>query len=283
MSMLRIVLSRSCYLLGLGCLIISLFFPTIAQQMTSDAEVKFWESPARTHVLLALNPLILTIELIDIVIDPDEYGGVDSNEGYGRGGDGYASLLKERTQRLFFSIPISISWFMVWGALYFRKKLSPPILKILRVSGVSMLLAAVILSFNYYSAATLYQGYFHLGLGAYLIVGSFLLSGIGLLAHEGGIETRAPTGDISPPKKQERTPKNPLLVFILGTLIPGAGFFYIGAWKGGVATIFLVLCIVIASVFFGNILYYAPASPLVITFGSAVWATLLTLRKTKHL
>lgn len=188
MSRLKISFSWSCYFLGLGCLVISLFFPTTAQQMVSEGEVKFWESPARSHFFLALGPLLHSIELISIRLDPDEYGGVDG-DGPGQGGDGYASLLKEKTKAFFYSIPVSISWFMVWIALLLRKRMRPFLLKTFRASGFSMLLAAAILSVKYYTWATLYPGYFHLGLGAYLIVGSFLLSGIGLLtlpAREGG-------------------------------------------------------------------------------------------------
>ena len=165
------------HLLGLGCLILSLFFPTIAQQMTlSHEQVEVWESPLHTHTILALGPLGFALDLIDITLDPDEYGVHEA-------GDGYEQLIKERTLQFFCSIPISISWFMVWGTLFFTKNPSPTVIKRLRLGGFAMLLSAVILSRNYYSAATLYEGHFDLGLGAYLIVGSFLLCGIGLLAQ----------------------------------------------------------------------------------------------------
>ncbi len=175
MSTLKPTFSRSCSLLGLACLIVSLFFPTIAQQMTeSHEQVEVWESPAHTHMTLALGPLGFALDLIDITLDPDEYG-------VRQAGDGYEQLIKERMLQFLCSIPISISWFMVWGTPFFTKTPSPTVLKRQRLVGFAMLLSAVILSRNYYSAATLYEGHFDLGPGAYLIVGSFLLCGIGLL------------------------------------------------------------------------------------------------------
>ncbi len=175
MSTLKPTFCRSCYLLGLACLIVSLFFPTVAQQMTeSHEQVEVWESPQHTHTILALGPLGFALDLIDITLDPDEYGAHEA-------GDGYEQLIKERMLQFLCSIPISISWFMVWSTLFFTKNPSPTVIKRLRLVGFAMLLSAVILSRNYYSAATLYEGHFDLGPGAYLIVGSFLLCGISLL------------------------------------------------------------------------------------------------------
>ena len=264
MSRLKLSLSWSCYFLGLGCLLISLFFPATAQQMVSDGEVKYWESPARTHFFLALGPLTNTMELISVVLDPGEYG-VSSDD------LGYASMLDERTKTLFCSIPVSVSWFAVWLTLFLRKRMSP---FILRVGGFSMLFTAAILSVDYHALATIYPGYFHLGLGAYFIVGSFLLSGIGLLTlprYEIHGEAQGLAGDISPPR-------NPIIVFALGLVIPGAGLCYLGKWIWGIATAVLFLCIVIANFFFG-ISYYAPGLPSIIILLSAVWAALLTGKK----
>lgn len=109
------------HLLGLGCLILSLFFPTIPQQMTlSHEQVEVWESPLHTHTILALGPLGFALDLIDITLDPDEYGAHEA-------GDGYEQLIKERTLQFFCSIPISISWFMVWGTLFFTKTRARPL------------------------------------------------------------------------------------------------------------------------------------------------------------
>ena len=232
MNTMKTRLSWACCFLGLGCLLISLFFPTTPQELFSDGEVRYWESPARTHVFLALKPLITTIELISILVDPEEYGGGDHPY---QGGDGYASLLKEKLKAFFCSIPVSISWFMVWAAPFLRRRMSPFTLKALRASGFSMLVAAGVLADDYYFLATLREGYFHLGLGAYLIVGSFLMSGVSLLTIPVD-EAKVLAGVMLPSRMHENANKNPFIAFALGFVIPGAGLCYLGKWIWGIAT-----------------------------------------------
>ena len=65
-------------------------------------------------------------------------------------------------------------------------------LVMLWIAGVVMLVAVPLLAREYYHWATVYEGYFHLGLGAYLVVLAYVCIGSSLLRQFAGKQQAEP-------------------------------------------------------------------------------------------
>jgi hypothetical protein len=178
MTTFKLKFGWCCYLLGLALFVVSVFFKTLPTRMTSpDGQaVAAWSAAQSTHLRLALNPLLHGLTYLDAaLLEPEDYG-------YGQGGgDGYESYCADTLKAFIFSIPVSIAWFMALGSLFCWMSKTIFSWRVMALGGVALLVAVPILVSDFYRDATSYQGYFHLGLGVYLIVASFLMLGVGLL------------------------------------------------------------------------------------------------------
>lgn len=166
-------------LIGVIFFVASFFYPATANRMTSSAgeQVKEWLPPFNTHLRLALEPLERVARIVDASVNPGRYG-IDER------GDGYEYFIKDNIFRFFYSIPVSFGWFAVLFSILFVFILPDSRLKkrSALIAGAFMTLIAVpLLAGDFYRHATTYKPYFHLGMSAYFIVLSYLLTGIGFL------------------------------------------------------------------------------------------------------
>ncbi len=172
----------SLYLLGLLLFFSSFFGNTTPSEMTTaeGSEVKNWETGKTTHFRLAAYPLVSFAMFIDVILDSSDFE-------HGQKGDGYRDYLIVTAKRFFLSIPVSVGWFTILASILLiwhirTQKITKSKLRyFLKAGSFFMPVASVILAINFYNEATLYNPYFHLGIGAYLIVAAYLLIGITLL------------------------------------------------------------------------------------------------------
>jgi hypothetical protein len=169
----------SIYILGLLCFFASFFGNVTPSEMTTSegSEVENWETGKTAHFHLAINPLLASANLLDVISHSSGYE-------HELKGDGYESYLIESIKRFFLSIPVSIGWFTIFASilLIWTQKITKSKLRyLLKAGSLFMLLAVPILAIDFYGKATTYKPYFHLGTGAYFIVATYLLIGIALL------------------------------------------------------------------------------------------------------
>ena len=144
--------------------------------------VKTWKTGKTNHFNLALEPFGRSLEIINAIRVPK----------YGYWQDQYD---EEQIKLLLFSIPACFGWWTIWlsAALWYplsRGSLRNKTLTLLLKTGsIFMLIAVPLLCFDFYKSGISYfyesevdyGRYFHIGVGAYLIVASYLLTGIGVL------------------------------------------------------------------------------------------------------
>ena len=165
------------HILGLLSFVGSFFAPASAQKMTSwhGEEVELWTPPAATHWLLALEPTIRVIDYCSAKKDPNDHG------------DGFEAGQAESIRRAFYSTPAAYGWFIIVASVlivpwaWIRPITNALLRRCLRIAGWILLAAVPLLTLDFYRHATTYEGYFHLGLGAYLIVTAYLFIGSSLL------------------------------------------------------------------------------------------------------
>jgi len=181
-------MTKSIYLAGWLCFVGSFFWPATADQMTGQfgENVKVWCSPGGTHLKLALEPVAQVWECIFCEVPPDAHG--DSREDCQRAYLG---------QALYF-LPASCGWFSIWLSVvlmpwfWIRPIVNGRVRRFLWIAGVVMLVAVPLLAREYYHWATVYKGYFHLGLGAYLVVLAYVCIGSSLLRQFAGKQQAEP-------------------------------------------------------------------------------------------
>jgi hypothetical protein len=170
------------YLIGLMLFFASFFAPSVPVQMTSGEgrDAVRWESSTVTHIRLLAEPLRRVCDFVEALIDPSGYG-------YGQAGDEYESYVTETSYRFLYSIPASIGWLVIWASILLIRQLwhqsisHGPLQCIMTAGSIITLSAVPLLAIDFYKHATIYEGYFHLGVGAYLIVAAYLFTGIGIL------------------------------------------------------------------------------------------------------
>ncbi|MDB6031902.1 MAG: hypothetical protein JWM16_2240 [Verrucomicrobiales bacterium] len=103
-------------------------------------------------------------------------------------GDGFERGQAQSLLRAYYSLPASCGWFAILASVpvvpwtWVRPITGAPLRHAQQIAGSLLLLSVPLLALDFYHDATVYEGYFHLGVGAYLIVGSYLFIGSTLLA-----------------------------------------------------------------------------------------------------
>lgn len=167
------------YIFGILSFCLSFFVPATAQKMTSSQgeRVEIWTSPIYTHLNLALGPVLRSLEYCTAKKDPMAQG------------DGFESGQAESLRRAYYSLPASCGWFVILASVlvvpwaWVRPITRTPLCRAQQIAGGLLLLSVPLLVLGFYHDATVYEGYFHLGVGAYLIVLSYLFIGSTLLSQ----------------------------------------------------------------------------------------------------
>jgi hypothetical protein len=162
-------LNKCCCVAGATILLVSYFYPVVPSQMTSAEghTVKHWSEGCTVHPLMAVGPLLNILNAITA-----------GRECYDDHSDCYRWAKNKALKELLLSIPVSLGWFAIW---FFPFLGIPYKNKLFVLSAlVAILLSIPILSIDFYKHASTYQPYFHLGVGAYLIVIGFFFSSVGV-------------------------------------------------------------------------------------------------------
>lgn len=184
--------ARSIYFCGLIIFFTSFFSYTAPREMIGHSEgreVKTWESSLQSHLTLAFEPFGRAVDFVNATNNPSAYGSEER-------GDGYDYFVKELVYRFFYSVPSFIGWWTIWLSILLsywlvRGKLQNRVLNfLLTVGSFFMLIAVPLLAYEFYVDATVYKPYFHLGIGAYLIVGAYFLIGMSILLLLGTTTTK---------------------------------------------------------------------------------------------
>ena len=170
-------MTKLIYICGLASFFASFFSAITPQKMTSSEgeEVELWMSPVATHLSLALEPFSQTFGYFSGNPYPESHG------------DGFEATRRENLRRSFYSFPASCGWFgivlsvVIMPLTWIRPVTNAKLRLGLQAAGAVIVGAVPLLALDFYRDATVYRGHFHLGLGAYLIVASYLLIGISLL------------------------------------------------------------------------------------------------------
>lgn len=104
-------------------------------------------------------------------------------------GDGFEYALSRSQYRLIYSFPIAAGWWILVCTLFLKLRGLITRLKIeelpsksreyrIVVKAIVLTSASILLGGDYHRDATVYVGYYHLGLGAYLLTSSFILLGV---------------------------------------------------------------------------------------------------------
>ena len=100
---------QATHILGLFFFFLSYFFYTTPNKFvvgSEGKEVKNWEIGLRRHITLSLEPLVLSVEIGNIIAVPTKYDCVEK-------GDGCDNHTELKVMRLFYSIPICIGWLTI--------------------------------------------------------------------------------------------------------------------------------------------------------------------------
>jgi hypothetical protein len=176
------------YIFGLLSFCASFFVPATAQKMTSSQgeQVEIWTSPIYTHLNVALGPGLNFFDYCTARKDPTARG------------DGFESAQANSLRSAFYSLPASCGWFAIlvsvvvvpWG--WVRPITMAPLRRAQQIAGGLLLVCTPLLAIDFYHDATVYEGYFHLGVGAYLIVVAYLFLGSTLLLQSVNAKSAEP-------------------------------------------------------------------------------------------
>ena len=163
-------MAKLLYLLGIISFGASFFASSTPQKMTTSngEEVEAWDSSFYTHLHLALEPLLRAVEYATAKNDPNDQG------------DGFEVGQRKTLGRAVYSLPVSCGWFVIVASVLVQLRS--------RIAGGLVLAVVPLLALDFYRAATVYKGHFHLGLGAYFILMAYLAVGVSLS-----------TGSVPPP------------------------------------------------------------------------------------
>jgi len=139
--------------------------------------VEMWTPPLVMHLRLAMQPAISALNFFSAKRDPVSLG------------DGFEAERAESLRRALYSIPASCGWFaIVTSVLVVPSSWMRPIKRAslrrgVRIAGGILLVSVPLLARDFYRDATTYEGYYHLGAGAYFIVSAYALIGSSLLSR----------------------------------------------------------------------------------------------------
>ncbi|MEM7012528.1 MAG: hypothetical protein AAF585_13720 [Verrucomicrobiota bacterium] len=162
------IIAVASLLIGIVCFVVSFVMPSIPQEMTDPigSSVEKWENPIVTHLEVAFEPLIQVSKyrLAKSTMDTR--------------GDGLRIAKRNAVVRILYSLPISIGWFTMVGSIVFF----PILLKTnkaitvfcSRLLAAATITAAPLIAKDFFDSATVYRSQFHLGVGAYFFVFSYL-------------------------------------------------------------------------------------------------------------
>jgi len=173
-SSLHIAIFRHVLLLfGFIAFLLSFHFVALPNRALNDgANIVEWTESSETHFRLAIEPIAALLRFFTMEKHPE------------LNGDGDAMERANCIERFFYSIPAAMSWFIILGlpiAICLEKFTRYPIpLGVTSIAGLVVLIAFFLLRRDFYHEASIFPG-FHLGTGAYLILASYLLTGLGLI------------------------------------------------------------------------------------------------------
>ena len=172
-SLLKI--RASIYLLAYSALVISLFLPSKASQMTSQfgEQVKNWEPALSLHLQIFLSPISewLNYQVCLSSLKPDEamLGLPDE-------------CRSDMWRNIIYWLPITLTGWLFLGYPLLRRLRQLPMRRRVRYCALFTSAGGTVLLTNHLVRwATLYTGYYHMGSGGYFLMSAYLLLSLVIL------------------------------------------------------------------------------------------------------